>query len=116
MRQQDLDSVLGCNLQKLIYLFPSRREGGCRSFGKRHTKLKEHVFLAGFIMRITMGGMPSDRIDLLRILSNLDQSMAKIETIIEREKTYDGWQVAIQVRARLEVAHTRAVDALKRMV
>ena len=59
--------------------------------------------------------MPSDRIDLLRILSNLDQSLAKIETIIEREQTYDGWQVAVKVRARLEVAHTRAVDALRRV-
>ena len=58
--------------------------------------------------------MPSDRIKLLRILSNLDQSLAKIESIIEREPTYDGWQAAIQVRDRLEVAHTRAVDALKR--
>ena len=59
--------------------------------------------------------MPSDRIDLLRILSNLDQSMARVESIIEREQTYDGWQVAMQVRARLEVAHTRAVDALRRV-
>jgi hypothetical protein len=58
--------------------------------------------------------MISDRIELLRVLSNLDQSLAKIENIIEREQTYDGWQVAIQLRARLEVAHTRAVDALKR--
>ncbi len=58
--------------------------------------------------------MPSDRIELLRILSNLDQSLAKIESIIEREPTYDGWQAAIQVRAKLEVTHTRAVDALRR--
>jgi hypothetical protein len=58
--------------------------------------------------------MPSVRIELLRILSNLDQSMAKIEKIIEREQTYDGWQVAVQIRAKLEIAHTRAVDALKR--
>ena len=57
--------------------------------------------------------MPNDRFQLLRILSNLDQSLAKIESIIEREQTYDGWQVAIQVRAKLEVAHTRAVDALR---
>jgi hypothetical protein len=60
--------------------------------------------------------MPSDRIKLLRILSNLDQSMAKIESIIEREQTYDGWQIATQVRVRLEEAHTRAVDALRRTV
>jgi hypothetical protein len=58
--------------------------------------------------------MPSDRIELLRILSNLDQSLAKIESIIEREQTYDGWDIAMQVRAKREVAHTRAVDALKR--
>ena len=58
--------------------------------------------------------MPSDRIELLRILLKLDQSLAKIESIIERQHTYGGWQAAIQVRDRLEVAHTRAVDALKR--
>jgi hypothetical protein len=57
--------------------------------------------------------MPSDRITLLRILSNLDQSLAKIERIIEREQTYDGWQAAIRLRDRFEVAHTRAVDALR---
>jgi len=59
--------------------------------------------------------MPSDRVALLRILSNLDQSLAKIERVIEREQTYDGWQAAIEVRAKLESAHMRAVDALKRM-
>jgi hypothetical protein len=58
--------------------------------------------------------MTSDRIELLRILSNLDQSLAKIESIIEREQSYDGWLIVIQVHAKLEVAHTRAVDALKR--
>jgi hypothetical protein len=42
--------------------------------------------------------MPSDRIPLLRILSNLDQSLAKIEHIIERKHTYNGWQAAIAVR------------------
>jgi hypothetical protein len=60
--------------------------------------------------------MPSDRIELLRILLNLDQSLAKIESIIEHEQTYDGWQIAVQVRAKLEVAHARAVDALRRTV
>ena len=59
--------------------------------------------------------MPSDRIDLLRILSNLDQSLGKIDSIIEHERTYDGWQAAIRIRAKLEVAHTRAVDALSRV-
>jgi hypothetical protein len=60
--------------------------------------------------------MPCDRIELLRILSNLDQSLAKIESVIEREQSYAGWQVAVQVRDKLEVAHTRAVDALRRTV
>jgi hypothetical protein len=60
--------------------------------------------------------MATDRIELLRILSNLDQSMAKIEAIIEREQTYEGWQAASAVRGRLEVAYTRAVDALRRTV
>ena len=52
----------------------------------------------------------------LRILSNLDESLVKIKSIIEREQTYDGWQVAVEVRAKLEVAHTRAVYALRRTV
>jgi hypothetical protein len=60
--------------------------------------------------------MPSDRIELLRILSNLDQSIAKVERIIESEQTYDGWQAAMSVQAKLEVAYTRALDALRRTV
>ena len=60
--------------------------------------------------------MPDDRIEILRILSNLDQSMAKIERIIETEQTYDGWQAAQEIRDTLEVAHTRAMDALRRVV
>jgi hypothetical protein len=60
--------------------------------------------------------MPSDRIELLRILSNLDQSMAKVERIIESEQTYDGWQAATAVQAKLEIAYTRTLDALKRTV
>jgi hypothetical protein len=60
--------------------------------------------------------MPNDRIDLLRILSNLDQSMAKIDSIIEHEQTYGGWQAANAVRIKLEVAYTRVVDALRRLV
>jgi hypothetical protein len=56
--------------------------------------------------------MVTDRIELLRILSNLDQSLAKIEAIIEREQTYEGWQTATAFRGRLEVAYTRALDAL----
>ena len=60
--------------------------------------------------------MPSDRIELLRILSNLDQSMAKIEAIIDREQTYEGWQTAMAVRARLETAYARTLHALRRMV
>ena len=60
--------------------------------------------------------MPSDRIELLRILSNLDQSMGKVDHIIEREQTYEGWQAATAVRAKLEVAYTRALDALRRKV
>jgi hypothetical protein len=60
--------------------------------------------------------MPNDRIELLRILSNLDQSMAKVERIIESEQTYDGWQAATAVRVKLENAYTRALDALRRTV
>jgi hypothetical protein len=58
--------------------------------------------------------MPSDRIELLRILSTLDQSMAKVERMIESEQTYDGWQTATAVRAKLEDAYARALNALQR--
>jgi hypothetical protein len=56
--------------------------------------------------------MPSDRTQLLRILSNLDQSLAKIERIIEHEQTYDGWQISMAIQARLEDAYARTIDAL----
>ena len=60
--------------------------------------------------------MPTDRIELLRILSNLDQSMAKLEHIIESEQTYDGWQAAAALKTKLEAAYARALDALSRTV
>jgi hypothetical protein len=63
-----------------------------------------------------MEDMPSDRIQLLRILSNLDQSMAKLERTIEHEQTYDGWQVSMAIQAKLEDAYARALDALQRTV
>ena len=59
--------------------------------------------------------MPTDRLKLLRILSKVDQSLAKTESVIEREQTYDGWQAAIETRGALEDVHTRAIEALKRM-
>src|SRR4051812_44458675 len=44
MRQQDLNSILRCDLQQPLDLFLSRRKSGCRTLGKRYTNFEEHIF------------------------------------------------------------------------
>ena len=45
--------------------------------------------------------MTSERTCILRLLAGVDQSLAKLESLIEHARNYDGWQLAIDTRAQL---------------
>lgn len=59
--------------------------------------------------------MSSDRTELLHLLAALDQSIAKIEFILERAQTYLGWQVALETRAILQDRELRVRAALRQL-
>lgn len=60
--------------------------------------------------------MISDRIALLRLLSNLDQSMARIEVMIEQAQTFEGWQSALEAQACLKDQELQIQCALRQHV
>lgn len=59
--------------------------------------------------------MTSDRVELLRILSNLDQSMAKVGSIVEHAQSYEGWQTAVDARAKLQDIELHAISAIREL-
>lgn len=60
--------------------------------------------------------MTADRTALLTLLSNLDQSMARIEVMVEHAQTFDGWQTALDAHAYLKNQELQVQAALRQTV